>query len=573
MADEAKAAEVAKEAEVVVPLRNEFPTPAITLDGTWGTTALFGCNLVSPKFHQVIQHILAGWDEFNLQIGDAPRHHGVHSIIFREDGNPRNSKGETVFGHALATVGGMAINLEHVFTKSIEDAIEASEDYPTTSIYCNIWHHMILTVVHEMHHLSAMYNDPAGVLENEEKDASLFSMDFSYFLAQNYDIEPPALAEEPLFGKKVLEMLQEFASDEAAKDDEVEFYKKQQMMSLEGIMFWVKGEEEGEDRILKSFREFLHWTSQDEADDPKWAKLYTTAEPAQASATPAPAPAEAAAPVVETPAVAQDAVEVNAYTGEETYVPDLDPYMDALEDEIPWDTTPAPAMAAAGGAAASITQPAAAAPAPAPAPAVAAPAAVDPALMPNSSGMAHGLSPAQVGETCMAVYRRLFNHMFTVCGQVKIDSNTIRPDGQDNGCGGFNAYTALQTPVPISDIPNAEKIFVQMDAKVNGRWSKGVAITGSVIGSDTGNKTMLPKYDLYIINDQGHMEKRTLLPQNPWKTKMGADGITPEFSKPAVEAQNGKRIMYIYAGNVMKLKLLWENGREWIEDANWNVIG
>ncbi|RLF86265.1 hypothetical protein DRN34_03635, partial [Thermococci archaeon] len=268
-------------------------------------------------------------------------------------------------------------------------------------------------------------------------------------------------------------------------------------------------------------------------------------------------------------------IEINAYTGEESEVHEIDPYVEMAMDDMGVYETPnlvlntlavnSPVLNAAGW-----TPPAAAAPAP---------AAPAPTLMPNSSGMAHGLSPAEIGECCMLVYRRLFNNLFTKCEQVKIDNTTVRPDGQGNGCGGFKTMTAIQEPIAISDIPNADKVFVQMDAKIDGKWSKGIAISGSIIGSDTGPKTMLPKYDLYIINHEGHMEKRTLLPQNPWKTKIGQDGITPEFSKPAVEAQTAtKRIMYIYSNDAMKLKVLAqqeESGhwREWLEDANWNVIG
>jgi len=566
MSEQEKAAKAAPEAEVVVPLRNEIPTPAITFDGTWGTVAVIGANFVSPKFLTVIQHILAAWDEYHLSEGKTPVHHGIHSIVIREDGYPHNDEGKSIYGHALATTGSMAINLEHIFTKSIEDSI----DTPRVSIFCHIWQHMILTVCHEMHHLAALHVDPGLKLKDEEKLAREFSMEFSYFLAQNYDIEPGTLAEEPFFGTKMLETIQSFMSD--AGEEDMAFWKDQQMKALEGIMYWTQIGEDKEDKILKSFREYMHWTSNDESDDPKWCKLYTKEEPATAApAQPAAAPAAA---------VPDATVEMNAYTGEETPVHEVDPHIEMMMDEMgvyeapPWDDTPAPGAPGTPfvmqgqvvGQNVAPAAPAAASPAPAP------------TMMPNSSGMAHGLSPADVGAVCIAVYRRLFNHMFTQCEPVKIDNTTIRPDGQGGGCGGFNNITALQNPIPISDIPNADKVFVQMDAKVNGKWSKGVPITGQVIGSDTGPKTMLPKYDLYIITHEGHMEKRTLLPQNPWKTKMGQDGITPEFTKPAVEAQNGKRIMYVYSNDSMKLKVLAEqdasgNWREWLEDANWNVIG
>lgn len=580
MSEKEKAAAVAQEAEVVIPLRSELPTPAITFDGPWGTIAVIGANHVSPAFMNVIGQILTAWDEFHLTAGTAPMHHGIHSIVLRDDDNPRNDEGKAIFGHALATVGSMAINLEHIFQKSIEDSI----DTPQVSIYCNIWHHSIITILHEMHHLAALYNDPALTLEDEEELANKFSMDFSYFLAQNYPIEPGALAEEPFFGSKMLETIQSFMVE--AGEEDTAFWKDQQMKALEGIMYWTKiGEDKEEDRIIKSFREFMHWTSGEESDDAKWAKLYAEAEPVATEAdieaakarqklTEATGDPNWSPPAIDLtqPIPASPTIEINAYTGEESEVHEIDPYVEMAMDDMGVYETPnqvlntlavnSPVLNAAGW-----TPPAAAAPAP---------AAPAPTLMPNSSGMAHGLSPAEIGECCMLVYRRLFNHMFTACEPVIIDNTTIRPDGQGGGCGGFKLMEALQTPIPISDIPNADKVFVQQDSKINGKWTKGIAISGSVIGSDTGNKTMLPKYDLYIINDQGHMEKRTLLPQNPWKTKQTDAGLA--FTKPAAEAQSGKRIMYIYSQNTMKLKVLAEqdasgNWREWLEDANWNVIG
>lgn len=623
--------------EIVVPKRSEIPSKGMAINSPWGEVMIFGVELISPAILGMVLAILHEWDEFRLQEGKTPKHHGVHSIVFRDDNQPCNEEGKAIFGHALDTTGSMAINLEHIFQMSLEDSIDRSEGLASTSIYCNVWHHTMVTIMHEMHHLAATYDDPnTDLREDAEKKANAFAADFSYFLAQNIPMEPGPLAEEPFFSKQTMDTLQAFTGDEDLPESDRKFYKTQQMMALEGIMFWTTLEE-GEERILKSFREFLHWTSDEEPDDAKWAKVYEK----PAAVAPAgdvagyhihskyrvePPAAVLAGQVAAQPVpMATGTIEMNAYTGEETEVHE-DPYEDAMMDMYtgdnpPWDTTPAvPVMAAPAGpmmgppaaspsAAPMVGSPAvsiqpgpmvgppvvAVAPQPVAAPVVEAP----PALMPNSSGMAHGLSPAEVGECCLAVYRRLFNNLFTTCEQVNITSKTIRPDGQGAGCGGFNNVAAVQTPIPISDIPNAEKVFVQMDAKVSGKWSKGVAITGAVIGSDTGVKTMLPKYDLYIINHGGHMEKRTLLPQNPWKTHKKCTGcgkgndpaltvckycsqslatVEITFTKPAGEAQAGKRIMYIYSNNDMKLKVLAEQDasgqwREWLEDANWNVIG
>lgn len=558
----------AQAARAVLPKRGEIPTPVITIDNVWGQVAIFGGENISPAMLNMVVCAITAWDEWNLGIEESPSHHGVHSIVFRTDGKPLDVNDvKPIHAHCQPTMGAMAINLEHIFNEALDETFQR----PQISLYCNIWHLTMLAVLHEMDHLYLSYEDPTATVIDGCKKADEFSDSYSMFLAQNYNIEPGPLADEPYFSKKVMEVFQIFA--DGADEDEI-FLKDQQMKALQGIMFWPETDEDEQPIVLKSFRQYMHWVSKAEKDDPKWAKLYEK-QPSEAevresinaalvASQPTPAqPAPAVAVIQPAPAVPNETVEINAYTGVETEVFDVDPYLDAMMDmdAPPWDEDDTPVVAAPVAAAPAVAPPVAAVNPLAPAPA--------PTLMPNSSGMAHGLSAAEVGQVCMTVYRRLFNHLFTQCGQIKIDNTTVRPDGQGGGCGGFNNMAAVQQPIPISDIPNANKVFVQMDAKIGGRWSKGVAIRDSIIGSDTGNKTMLPKYDVYIINHEGHMEKRTLLPQNPWK-------INPEgtaFTKPAVEAQNGKQIMYIYSENVMKCKLLAENGREWVEDANWNVIG
>lgn len=618
MADVAKAAEVAKEAEVVVQLRNEFPTPVVLLDGTWGTVALFGTHLLSPQTLNMVRDIFSAWDEWILSIGETPRHHGVHSILFRDDCHPRNANGETIFAQCLPTVGGISVNLEHIFTCSFEDAIET----PSASIHSNIFSHIMLAIMHEIDHLATLYNEPPnegaiepGEAEKLEAQAYKFSEAFSMFLCQNYEVSPGAMNEEPFFGQKVLGMLQESAADEQAPDDEKLFYKKQQKMVLEGIMYWPEVKEDEQPIILKSYREYMHWVSGEEADDPKWKKVYekpVQAAPVVEPETPAPEPAAPVgpppaaepAPPAQAPVVEQaqaPVVEQNVYTGASTEIyDDLDSVaVSMMGEEPPWeqetddmarilvdDDTP-PAGQAPYIPPANTTQQA--------------PPAPPQQLMANSSGMAHGLTVAQIQDCSWAVYRRLFNNLFTVCEPVKIDVNTsTRPDSKGVGCGGFNNIQAINAPVAITDIPNWDKLFVQMDTNINGRYQKGAVIKGTVSGAQTGPWSMLPKYDLYLINAEGHMELRSLIPQNPWKqhkkcpsckkgNKVEAmvcvqcqsplDAIPITYTKPAIEAQGGKFIMYVYApNNVMKMKFLGEtdsNGvyREWIEDPNWNVIG
>ena len=346
MAEETQATEeVAKEAEVVVQLKSEFPTPITCLDGTWGSVAIFGDHLISQQMLEMVRDIFSAWDEWILTKGKAPRHHGVHSIVFRDDGHPKNADGELVFAHCLPTVGGIAVNLEKVFDKAFNDAIET----PSTSIHCNIFSHVMLAIMHEMDHLTRLYdNTPnegaiAGDIAKElEKKAEEFSMDFSMFLAQNYDIATGALNEEPFFSVKVLSTLAEYTqgADSMSKED-MAFFKKQQKMALENILFWPEVKKDEQPVILKNYREYLHWVDGSEKDDPKWAKVYEKPAAEPVVATPAETVIQAPPPAVEAPA-AEPVVEQNAYTGESTVVVDDDGDMHAaamsmMGQEPPWE--------------------------------------------------------------------------------------------------------------------------------------------------------------------------------------------------------------------------------------------
>ncbi|RLF86166.1 hypothetical protein DRN34_03740, partial [Thermococci archaeon] len=409
MSEQDKAAAVAKEADIVIPLRSELPTPAITLDGVWGTIAIFGANLISPAFLKILPIIFQGWDEWRLQEGLAPMHHGVHSIVFRDDGHPINN-GAMVEANCTPVVGGIAVNLEHTHDMSVDETVGS----PATSVYCNIWYNMLLNITHEMYHLNKVYDDLKLKLEGEkeEETAEAKAVELILFLAQNYDINPGPLADEPYFGPKVLETFQSFMSD--AGEEDMAFWKDQQMKALEGIMFWTKDEKTDKDHIFKSFREYMHLTVGSPQDDPAWAKVYE--EPAAAVAEPVATEADIEAakarqklteatgdpnwspPAIDLtqPIPASPTIEINAYTGEESEVHEIDPYVEMAMDDMGVYETPnqvlntlavnSPVLNAAGW-----TPPAPAAPAP--------------TLMPNSSGMAHGLSPAEIGECCMLVYR------------------------------------------------------------------------------------------------------------------------------------------------------------------------
>jgi hypothetical protein len=134
-----------------------------------------------------------------------------------------------------------------------------------------------------------------------------------------------------------------------------------------------------------------------------------------------------------------------------------------------------------------------------------------------------------------ALYFKAYNHIFSYCGQ----TNT-----------GFS-HPSKVYELQLELTPQEAEAVVSMDClDQNGRWcprlpskvqGMGQTVTARILGAET-KSTKLPYYKLYI-NANGRELCRMLLPQNPLKQNGG------QFSKPALAAQSGSRIMYIFEGN------------------------
>jgi hypothetical protein len=158
------------------------------------------------------------------------------------------------------------------------------------------------------------------------------------------------------------------------------------------------------------------------------------------------------------------------------------------------------------------------------------------------------------------IYAKCYNHIFSYC--------------QPNPTGFAAASKVYELQLELTD-QEAEAVVAMDCLDPNGRWCPKVptktqsldgTITARLLGAEM-LKTKLPHYKLYI-NANGKELCRLLLPQNPLKEKENAPG---QFSKPALAAQAGARIMYVKEGNDA---VIAAGGKKWIGkfvDGRWEA--
>ena len=155
------------------------------------------------------------------------------------------------------------------------------------------------------------------------------------------------------------------------------------------------------------------------------------------------------------------------------------------------------------------------------------------------------------------LYFKCYNHIFSYCGPT--------PNGFSHPSKVYELRLELT--------PEEAEAVVAMDClDENGRWcprlpskvqSSDGTITARLLGSET-KKDKLPSYKLYI-NANGQEVCRFLLPQNPLKQNNG------QFSKPALAAQSGSRIMYVFEGNDDIKRATGRNIIGKIVDGRWEA--
>jgi hypothetical protein len=164
-----------------------------------GPCVIFGAHLVHTKLIGIIGAImnLPEWTDGSVA---GP---GAHSIVFRGDGVPVKQE-KTVFATSHFNTLSMAINLRKHFDVALNTVITAE---PTLSLRAALWHELLTSICHEIHHVavaSMITADDVWTEEEwaeEEASARQWAKDKIAELAEtDLDMEPPPFNEEPFFG-------------------------------------------------------------------------------------------------------------------------------------------------------------------------------------------------------------------------------------------------------------------------------------------------------------------------------------------------------------------------------------
>lgn len=510
------------------------------LQSDWGAVAIFGHELVSKKVLLILQQVLHLFD-FEEQ------DHCVRSIVLRDDGFPMQG-GKAMLGLADPASGAISINLLQVFSRAVDNAVNT----PNYSIECMIHQELLITLLHEVNHITTLWadadyqrkmaNDPA-FKKQVETDATTWAVERMYALAKAVDIEPAHISESPFFATQLMELL---------TGDDSEFVTSQKWMHENGIMFHKEATDTEDGLTLNSFKHVLHLMSGDDVDDESWAEATIGAdeeadvvtvegvveEPSPETAAaleqaadvatpegwvpPSPEPTPATSEVVAPP--------VNA--GQTQFAQPLAPISDNGYDDI--DTSYAeyadgPTYVAPEQQVQQQFTPAAAGP---PVQQQAAPTPWTPVNQPQAPAQPQQWAPANpdnqpsvqvypdngiavddVKRIMFGLYQRIYTHLFTYCGR---GTGFPEYDAQMNdGTPIFNAQNVYRMPLRLS--PEEMAVVVKCDgADANGNWTRGLLTSNGVLPGFISKTAKLPMYKLHL-NVGGHELLRVIVPQNPTK--------------------------------------------------------
>lgn len=533
----------------------------------FAAVAVYGWQHISKAMLNIICMVMT------LQLWEKAGDHGVRVITIGdlqlEDGH-----------QAEMWPGGkhVGVDLLNIFKSACK---RTQTTQPSSSIYTWYVLNILLSVLHEAYHLSC---HAVGGNIGSEDEAEEWAHEQLLDLAKTFNVEPEEWVNEPFFKDAVIVG---FESTPA----EHEHWVQDQQYMLDNRLFFYKPESDGEVAIkYHTFKDYIHaLMSTDEPADESWmgepipvppiaraaadipqqeAAVVGGATEAMnimadqatnmgvttplAEAIPMPAPVvtypdsitvgtqeyvnqhNAGGNTVVVPSVNQDSAFAEGYEDMEDVsgFDDTDKVYDYVEREItgqPQRFIPTPIAQPTPGAPGTPfipnTQPVGtnvqpAAPAPGPEVNVYNPTSLDDNTL---VGVIQGL------------YHKIYNHIFGYCGAY---------------AGGFTHPSKVYEVAIELDEREAEAI-VKMDClDANGRWMpnfpakyelEGV-VKARILGATT-KSTGMPYYKLFI-NANGRELCRFIIPQNPQKRGNGG-----QFSKPALAAQSGSRILYIMEGN------------------------
>jgi hypothetical protein len=433
-------------------LKKSTPVDPVFINTPTGTVAVFGHEHVSKNMLQMLGTALIH-DAFETI------YHGVKSVVFRIDGYPK-SEGKSVCATFAPDTGGICINME----KTLEKTMERSMDHPSTSLMASWWIENLLNFGHEIHH-AVRWNTNRDELasseekrEEEEERAEKYTDTLLIDLVKEYDIEPPAITNEPWFNTQTMELLGNKENDEWAEN-------QKEMLANGYIWKHVPKDNAKETIILHTFKDLICLISGGNVEEEDWNKTIIklpdgvktldeqlNGKKITIDSSPTPEPVQ---PTTQTAHISED--------------------YDMYQDPVPVIPANIPVTP---------TQPLT-------------------TNMAYTGGIQHDM--LTINRIAKQVYMKMYDFIFKSCGQLK-----------DSDMGFSNPEAVCTIPIPLT--PEESSIFVSMNhLDINGRWCTDVGTTNGLLGKVMKN-TKLPAYEVNL-NVNGTVYKRLFIPQNPAKRK------------------------------------------------------
>jgi hypothetical protein len=470
----------------------------------FGPVVVFGHHLVSKKDLIILEHCLDFPDASEVH-----NNNSVKSIIFRGDNKPKDNAGNPVLGNVSFDHNSIAINL----LKMVGDAILEAQNKPEVAILASYHRNLILTILHEIYHLSSLEEFPTDpVKEQAEEDAAEeWAKETLFWLAKTTDIEPAHHSESSFLAGQLMELLME-------KDDE---WSIKQRNMLDNHMFYHLPDKINRREVsIHSFKEYMKFQAPD-FEDKVWSN--TTIN----GVIPVPAPTQplwdkgyphSDLPPQQPTTPAMVAAAFNTVINPVSMEVEDDGWVEIPEafgnhGEVVYDDAPIqqPMFGTMQGYA-QTQQP-------------------QQTKAPVKVYSETGFTEEQTAEIAKAVYFKCYNHLFGACGP-RTDSDIP-----------FNfPKLVYQQGIPLTE--QEKQVVVKMDCyDVQGRLCDNMPTSGGYLHGKTTSRIDLPVYKIYL-NMNGYELCRMLMPQNTAKNN-GQGGL----SKQALDARAGSHIMYIKEGN------------------------
>ena len=486
-------------------------TPAINdpafIDTPFGPVVVFGHHLISKKDLMILGHCLDFPDATEVR-----GNNGIKSIIFRDDNKPKTPAGVPVLGNVSFDHNSISINL----LKIVSDAILEAQNKPEVAIISAYHKNLLMTILHEIHHLSAMDEFPTDPVaaQREEEDAEAWGKEMLFHMAKTVDIEPAHHSESSFLAGQLMELLMEKTDDWSVKQRDM----------LNNHMFYHLPDKINRREVaIHSFKEYMKFQSPD-FEDSIWA------QPTIKGTIYIPTPVVEQPPA--TPAIVAAAFNpVSTVVEEDNWVSIPEANVDHAEDyfDLPDFDDEGPQAGMQGYAQEQQQQ-------------------YQPKAQPRQQYQQQaqsqqkitgpikmytdtGLTEEQTSEIVKGFCFKCYDHIFRPCGP-----------REDSDISFDNPKKVYEIGIPMTDLE--KQVIVKMDCQdVQGRHCPGMSTSAGVVRGKLSEKKGLPTYKLYI-NFKGYEICRFLLPQNCAKDN-GSGGL----SNQALAARSGSQIMYIKEGN------------------------